>query len=360
VKLRRPLVTGAGGWVALVALCLLGGSSPAPQASIVVVMVLVAFWHGWELGRAAGLAAAAACVVLGELAMPQLGGAGTLGLVAGVVVAALGGEFLRRRHRQACRRLEAAERELASLREALGEARNQTAKLRGQLGQAERFAAVGTMSAQLAHQLRNPLTSMQLYVQLLEDELHGGGDSGPAEALDLLQLVLHELKVLVEITDNYLQYARLPELAPAALDVNRAVGELVRFLRPEASRKGIALSTQFAEGLPPVEADRRLVRFALMNLLKNGVEAMAQGGRLRVKTAQQNGAVEIHVSDTGPGIETSEAEHIFEPFYTTKDSGSGLGLSLSRQIIEKHNGSLTCESMVGVGTTFVVKLPVEA
>jgi signal transduction histidine kinase len=216
------------------------------------------------------------------------------------------------------------------------------------------------MSAQLAHQLRNPLTSMQLYVQLLEDELHGGGDSGPAEALDLLQLVLHELKVLVEITDNYLQYARLPELAPAALDVNRAVGELVRFLRPEASRKGIALSTQFAEGLPPVEADRRLVRFALMNLLKNGVEAMAQGGRLRVKTAQQNGAVEIHVSDTGPGIETSEAEHIFEPFYTTKDSGSGLGLSLSRQIIEKHNGSLTCESMVGVGTTFVVKLPVEA
>ena len=92
-------------------------------------------------------------------------------------------------------------------------------------------------------------------------------------------------------------------------------------------------------------------------MLKNASEAMGAGGRLRVRTAQQNGAVEIRVSDTGPGIRAEELEHVFEPFYTTKDAGSGLGLSLSRQIVEKHHGTLTCESMVGVGTTFTVRLP---
>jgi signal transduction histidine kinase len=198
-------------------------------------------------------------------------------------------------------------------------------------------------------------------VQLLEEDLRRSSErSGPEETLDVVALVLKELRALGEITDNYLQYARLPELSAAPLDINPAVGELVRFLRPEVARKGLALSARLGDGLPAVNADRRLLRLALMNLLKNAVEAMPAGGRLRVKTCQKNGAVEVHVADTGPGIAPSEAERIFEPFYTTKDSGSGLGLSLSRQIVEKHGGSLTCQSMVGVGTTFVVRLPVAA
>ncbi|MBM4040054.1 MAG: sensor histidine kinase, partial [Planctomycetes bacterium] len=94
--------------------------------------------------------------------------------------------------------------------------------------------------------------------------------------------------------------------------------------------------------------------------LKNAVEAMGPGGRLRVKTRQENGAVEIHVSDTGPGIPPAELDRVFEPFYTTKESGSGLGLPLSHQIIEKHRGTLTCQSLVGVGTTFTVRLPARA
>ncbi|MFP4057054.1 MAG: sensor histidine kinase [Candidatus Brocadiia bacterium] len=249
------------------------------------------------------------------------------------------------------------EAQVASLRRQLAAARAEQERLRSRLNNAERLAAVGTMSAKIAHQLRNPLTSIGLYVQLLEDELQGLRGRAEDEVFELLERVARELRTLVEITDNYLQYARLPEVQPARLDVNATVGELVEFLRHEMARKGVTMSTRLEEGVAAVEADRRLLRFALMNLLKNAVEAMGSGGRLRVRTAQRDGMVRIQVSDTGPGIEASERERIFEPFYTTKDAGSGLGLSLSRQIVEKHQGSLSCESMVGVGSTFTVCLP---
>ena len=216
------------------------------------------------------------------------------------------------------------------------------------------------MSAQIAHQLRNPLTSIGLYVQLLGDEIRalGGGDG--SEASELLARVQRELGTMVEITDNYLQYARLPETVLGPLDVNQAVREMVKLVRCEAERRGIAVTTHLGEGRLSVEADRRLLGHALMNLLRNALEAMGPGGRLRVKTCQENGAVEVHVSDTGPGIAASEIERLFEPFYTTKETGSGLGLCLSRQIVERHHGSLACQSLVGVGTTFIVRLPARA
>ncbi|HUT37347.1 MAG TPA: ATP-binding protein [Planctomycetota bacterium] len=299
--------------------------------------------HEWALGLVAALAAALACGVLWARCL------------------------------RARRELRTARAKLASARQALAGARSQAAELMRRLGQAERLGAMGTMSAQVAHQLRNPLTSMGLYLQLLDDEVRKLGpdphvapgrelpdeDGTPngAEASELLRRALRELATMVEITDNYLQYARLPELTAAPLDVNRTVGELVGFLKHELERHGVAVSVRLAEGLPQIEGDRRLLGFALMNLLKNALEAMGPGGRLRVKTAQENGAVEIHVSDTGPGIPSSDLEHIFEPFYTTKEAGSGLGLPLSRQVAEKHSGSLTCQSMVGVGTTFMVRLP---
>jgi len=357
---RRALLVCAPGWVGLIGLSLWGSGTTALHAPIIVLMALVVFWHGCALGRAAGLLSALACAGIGALAIGDLGAAGVIGLGVGLIVAGVGGGTVRRRHLRVRQRLETAEDDLAALRGSLEETRKEMAALRSHLDDAEHLAAVGTMSAQIAHQLRNPLTSMQLYVQLLEDELGKLDSSRSGEAFELLELVLNELKLLVEITDNYLRYARLPELAATTLDVNRTAGELVRFLRHEMARKGVSISTRLADGLPTVMADRRLLRFALINLFKNALEAMGSGGRLRVRTCQRDGAVEIHVSDTGQGIPPSETERIFEPFYTTKDSGSGLGLSLSRQIVEKHQGSLTCESMVDVGTTFIVRIPAGA
>ena len=355
--LRWAAGTGAVGWLPLVVLALLAGDSGAARATLVVLMALVAFCDGVVLGPPGGVLAGAGCLAVGLLAWPAGGVADAVGLVLGVLGAGLGGGLLRRRADRAGERLAASGVETSALAASLDETRAELARVRQRLGEAERLATVGTMSAQIAHQLRNPLTSIGLYVQLVEDELRSLDPEKAREAVELLERVLNEQRVLVEITDNYLRYARLPDLHPAALDVNRTVGELVRFLRHELERNGIAVSTGLGDGLATVEADRRLLRFALMNLFKNAVEAMTPGGRLRVRTCQENGSVEIHVSDTGPGIPPDELDHVFEPFFTTKDAGSGLGLSLSRQIVHKHRGALTCQSMVGVGTTFIVSLP---
>ena len=355
--LRWATGIGTAGWLALVTLALAAGDSGGVRATLVVLMALVALCDGFVLGLLGGAVAGAGCLAVGLLAWPAGGVADAAGLVLGVLGAGLGGGLLRRRAGQVSESLAASRAALETAHASLEETRRDLDKVRQRLGEAERLATVGTMSAQIAHQLRNPLTSIGLYIQLVEDELRGLEPAKAREAVELLDRVLNEQRVLVEITDNYLRYARLPDLQPAALDVNRTVGELVRFLRHELERKGIAVSTGLGDGLATVEADRRLLRFALMNLFKNAVEAMAPGGRLRVRTVQHNGSVEIHVSDTGPGIPPDELDHVFEPFFTTKDAGSGLGLSLSRQIVHKHRGDLTCQSMVGVGTTFTVRLP---
>ncbi|MFC1806386.1 sensor histidine kinase [Planctomycetota bacterium] len=355
---RWSLAVGVAAWVVLGLLCLLGGRSGAASGTVVVLMALVAFWDGWTLGRPAGAITAATCLLIAALALPWLGVVDGMGLAIGLFAAGLGSAWLREQRLGEQKQLAGARAEVAALRESLDETRRELADVQRRLREAERLATVGTMSAQIAHQLRNPLTSIGLYIQLVEDELRDLGPEKAREAIELLERVLNEQRVLVEITDNYLRYARLPDIQASRLDVNRTVGELVRFLRHELERNGIAISTGLGEGLAAVEADRRLLRFALMNLLKNASEAMGPGGRLRVRTVQHNGAVEIQVSDTGPGIPADDLAHVFEPFYTTKDAGSGLGLSLSRQIVEKHAGTLTCESMVGVGTTFTVHLPV--
>ena len=304
-----------------------------------------------------GVGAGLVCLLGGVLFAGGLRVTGVALLTVGLAGAGVGGAWVGRQWRAALLARAAAEAERAARGGALAHARDELAVAHRRLGEAERLATVGTMSAQIAHQLRNPLTSVGLYVQLLEDEVRSLAPPKSREASELLELVVREVRTLVEITDNYLQYARLPELEPVAVDMNATVEELARFLRHELVRKRLTLSSRLASDMPPIEADPRLLRFALMNLLKNAVEATEEGGRLRVRTCRLNGAVEVHVCDTGRGIAPEEQGHIFEPFYTTKDAGSGLGLSLSRQIVEKHEGTLTCESIVGVGTTFVVRLP---
>jgi len=351
-----PLVLGS--WLLAVLLWLLSRQSEGLAAWAAACVFAALCLHCWFLTRWWSVVAAivvAACLVV---ALPQFDLVRLLPLMVVLAGGAVATWQFSRRWSRRGDALADAERANAELRERVQAARARCEALEARLTEAERLAAVGTMAAQIAHQLRNPLTSVQLYIQLLEEDLRKAEAGAPEEAFELVALVLKELKLLVEITDNYLQYARLPEVERSPLDVNRAVGELVRFLKPECSRRGIHLTTRFAPSVPTVLADRRLVRLAMINILKNAVEAMEEGGRLRVATAHENGAVEVRVSDTGGGILESELDRIFEPFYTTKDSGSGLGLALSRQIIEKHGGSLACQSLPGVGTTFVVKLPV--
>jgi len=234
-------------------------------------------------------------------------------------------------------------------------------RLRGQLVAAERLAAVGRMSAQVAHEIRNPLSAIGLNVELLNDEVqrHVPPEAG-AEAQSLVRAVMNELERLRIVTDGYLQLARLPKPQFQDTDLNQMVAELMAMLSQEMKAHHIEVVLELAS--PPLRAwaDPGQLRQALLNIIRNSREAMSQGGTLRIGTEAQGDHSRIWVSDTGGGIPAEHLPRIFEPFFTTKSEGTGLGLSLTRQIVDDHQGSVAATSAPQGGTTMVIDLPQSA
>ena len=226
---------------------------------------------------------------------------------------------------------------------------------RRELLAAERLAAVGRISAQITHEIRNPLNSLGLNAELLAEELAA---SGSAEARALVGAISREVDRLDGVTEEYLRFARLPKPAMGREDVNEILGALLDFVAPEMAGAGVRVERQLDPGLPAVWADEGQLRAAFLNLLRNSREAMPAGGGVSVRTrATGDGAVEVVVSDTGSGITPEQIPRIFDPFYSTKTGGTGLGLAFTLQVLKEHGGSIQCESVPGRGTTFVVRLP---
>jgi signal transduction histidine kinase len=222
--------------------------------------------------------------------------------------------------------------------------------------QSERLAAIGRMAAHVTHEVRNPLSSIGLNVELLEEELANSGK----EANELLRAIHREIEHLTAITEEYLRVARLPnpQLEPEDLgDITRTT---VEFMRAEFAAAGIGLELDVPAHLPLTALDEGQIRQVLVNLLKNAREAMPSGGRVRVQVASDEGGVVVRVADEGPGMTRDEHQRIFDLFYTTKANGSGLGLPLSQQIVVAHGGVIRCESAPGQGTVFELCFPPHA
>lgn len=227
------------------------------------------------------------------------------------------------------------------------------------LARAEQLAAVGRISAQVAHEVRNPLSSIGLNVEMLGDALEHAtfqGDEG-REAKELLAAVTREVDRLTDVTEQYLRMARPPKPTLVAEDVTEVLGGVLDFSRGELERAGVEVVRDFAPDTPPVLADEGQLRQVLLNLVRNSREAMPDGGRLTVSTRGLEKEVEITVQDTGRGMTEAVRERLFEPFFSTKEGGTGLGLSVSQQILQAHGGTLACQSSSGPGTTFVLRLP---
>jgi len=162
---------------------------------------------------------------------------------------------------------------------------------------------------------------------------------------------------LTEITETYLRFARLPRPNLEREDLAAIVGSVMEFARAELSQAGVTLSLEVAPNLPEVACDENQIRQALLNLVRNAREAMPGGGRLRVEVAAAGHAVRVAIEDSGPGIAPEHLAKIFDPFFSTKERGTGLGLPLVQQIIAEHGGRIdvTCEP--GHGTRFLVALP---
>lgn len=261
--------------------------------------------------------------------------------------------------------IEARERALRERRDELERAYEHLVQLRereertqAELIKKERLAAIGRMTSQVTHELRNPLSSLGLNVELLEEELRAMEIAPQAEAFELVRAVTTEIDRLTEITEEYLAYARLPVARPRATDLGALAEELLGFVREELALSGIEVHRAIAPGLPPVQADPNQLRRALLNLLRNAREAMQDGGALSIATRlDAEGCVVLEIGDNGPGIAADDLQRIFDPFFSTKSAGTGLGLSLTSQIIEEHGGRILAASTVGQGTVFRIVLP---
>ena len=227
---------------------------------------------------------------------------------------------------------------------------------RDELIQAERLATVGRMASHITHEIRNPLSSIGLNVEMLEEEVAGLAGSGASEARSMLQSIGREVDRLREVTEQYLRFSRLPRPDLVYCDVGAVLRDLLGFVRPQLSAAKIELDAE-VNVLPCVQADANQLRQAFLNLVRNAIEAMPDGGRLEVRAAVRDEAVEIGIADSGEGISDDVRENVFQPFFTTKDAGTGLGLALTHQIVVAHGGTVTCDSAPGGGTTFLVRLP---
>jgi signal transduction histidine kinase len=224
---------------------------------------------------------------------------------------------------------------------------------------AERMATVGRLSLKVAHEVRNPIAAIELNAELVGDLVKERGGADMDEAATLVTAIREQVSALDALTEEYLAFARFPRPQYDEDSVNEMVAALVEFQRPVAARQGSAVEATTDQTVPPMAIDRTLLRQAILNLVKNGLEALGRGGKLTVGTRRVDDQVEIAIRDTGPGIAPDVGKRLFEQFFTTKPQGTGLGLYISRQIIEEHGGTLRWESAPGAGTTFTASLPIK-
>jgi signal transduction histidine kinase len=224
-------------------------------------------------------------------------------------------------------------------------------KLERQLLHSERLAAIGEISAKVAHEIKNPLSSISLNTELLQDEINSYNGGRTKDADDMIQSIMKEIDRLTEISEEYLQFARFPRLELKPVSVNDMLGKLAKFLKKEMFQRNIILGESYAADLPEVLLDKNQIRQVFLNIFKNSFEAMPEGGRLCISTEVSGDNVAVCISDTGSGIAEEDIQKIFDPFYSSKVDGTGLGLALTKKTIEVHGGEMFCESTVGVGTT---------
>jgi signal transduction histidine kinase len=239
----------------------------------------------------------------------------------------------------------------------------ENSKLYQQMKEKDRLAALGEMSAGLAHEIRNPLAAIKGAIQYLDPQ------KLPPEDREFLEIMIEEVNRLNGVVTQFLDYSRplKPSLQPT--DVNEVLEKTFKLLQPEVP-EAIRVELELAGWLPRVNADAEQLKQVFLNLALNAFQAMPQGGRLAVSSrlardelafwregARRADVVEIRFRDTGPGVAEESRESIFVPFFTTKEKGTGLGLAICQRLVKAHQGTIQLRSTPGEGAEFLVALP---
>lgn len=229
-------------------------------------------------------------------------------------------------------------------------------RIEEQLRRAERLSALGELSAILAHEIRNPLASIRGTAEILMEE-----EASTASRAEFLEILVKESDRLNHVVEDFLKMARPEPTSKRPCDLNEELGNMITLLSAQARQSKITLELQ-PSALPLFSGDPEKLRQAFMNILLNAIQASPSGAKVGVTTREnrERGCIEIAVSDRGPGIPAEAVGQIFEPFFTTKGNGTGLGLPITKKIIEGHGGSIEVASAPGQGATFLVRLPTAA
>jgi signal transduction histidine kinase len=213
-----------------------------------------------------------------------------------------------------------------------------------------RLAALGELSAVIAHEIRNPLSGVGISAQALSRSLHPG-DFHESN----LKNILKGIRKVDDVIKGLLDFANPKEPILVPCSVNKVLEEALFFIAPQAQESQITIEKTLGKNLPLVLLDREQIRRVFINIILNALQAMHPGSVLRIRTARGTvRRVMVRISDTGMGIPPVILKRIFDPFFTTKSQGAGLGLSISRTILEKHRATITCDSQEGEGTIFTI------
>ncbi len=227
-----------------------------------------------------------------------------------------------------------------------------------ELTRQEKLSALGRLAAGVAHDVRNPLHSINLSLQHLRETSAPEDAARAAEFERTLDVIRREIHRLDGMVANFLRFARSERRERRPVDLGDLLSETAQLVRKEAEHRDVRVEVEAAAGAAAIEADVEALRSALLNLVLNALEAMEDGGTVTLRTRRGAGAVVVEVVDDGPGIEEAEQERVFEFGYTTRDGGHGLGLAMVHQIVvEEHGGRVELESAPGTGTTFRLELP---
>jgi signal transduction histidine kinase len=220
----------------------------------------------------------------------------------------------------------------------------------------EKIAALSRMAAQVAHEVKNPLAGLRLYSLHLKGKV--GDTVGPSE-MSLIDKIIGGIDHLSEIVDRVMNFARPITITRRHIELAPFIEGSAQLLSPQLNANRIEFTAEISEGATRAFLDEASMRSTLINLMLNSIQAMNGGGRLKVSTEKTKGAFCLVVSDSGCGMSREQVQNLFEPFYTTKSQGLGLGMTYAKKVVEQHGGTISVNSRLNEGTRIRITLPLE-
>lgn len=218
----------------------------------------------------------------------------------------------------------------------------------------EKISALGRVAAQVAHEVKNPLAGLRLYSLHLKTKVAGKLSEGE---MDIINKIADGIGRLTETTEQILSFARPINMELTRVNINKVVSDTAQLLEPQTLAKKLIVSLELAEPAPYGMLDEASIHAALMNLMLNAIQAMPEGGTLTIGAGIRDAAILITITDTGKGMSSEQVKNVYEPFYTTRAQGLGLGMPYAKKIIEQHQGSINVDSRIGEGTRVEIQLP---